>query len=720
MTEHLKTSPCDFAKDPLIPYNHVYVFNDSMSMSSINTCAQQIADYQRSNEFGHNKDDAGYALLFKPGDYTGLNFQVNYYTQLLGLGHYPDDVNFKTSTIESRDNPTHSTTNFWRAIENLSIDSNVIWSVSQGSPLRSVHIKGNLFLSDHGWSSGGFMANVIVDGSVTSGTQQQWCSRNSQYSSESNWATSDFSAYIGDTNPPIASGNDHSKSFAIIEETPEIVEKPSLIFEDGQYKIMLTNKKLKSKGPDQEPSYTTSTNFYITTSTSQEKGKSVVQGINDAISEGKDILFMPGTYELDESIVVSKPVTLLGLGIPTLLAPYNGNPIIKVDKEQGGVKICGLLLDATDNPSHTDTLLQVGTDKDTDNIESSYLYDLLVSVWDLLFGISHTNTDKDTDNIESTYLYDIFCRVGGVGWHGGKTNSCITINNNNVIGDNLWLWRADHGANVGWTGNTADTGLIVNSDNVSMYGLAVEHFQNYQTIWNGDNGAIYFYQSELPYDIPNDNALSGDSLWKSGQGGYSSIKIDTDANTFHGHGIGIYPYYKYRTDDNTLNSAIQINVNSNDIHFTRAMDWIIRGSNIHVKAVIKDVVNDISAGPEASGGGGKARLFEWPSSSSSCGVVKNIVGAPDLSENKVRISWKAPDDPHIPDSYQLVGYNGDIGPSTNQLSVLDVNSESPYVPKNTDHFSYYIKSICGTSTALSGVYEYHEHAPTSPLHSDEL
>jgi formate hydrogenlyase subunit 4 len=34
------------------------------------------------------------------------------------------------------------------------------------------------------------------------------------------------------------------------------------------------------------------------------------------------------------------------------------------------------------------------------------------------------------------------------------------------------------------------------------YGLFVEHFQEFQTVWNGDRGAVYFYQSELPYDPP--------------------------------------------------------------------------------------------------------------------------------------------------------------------------------------------------------------------------
>ena len=80
------------------------------------------------------------------------------------------------------------------------------------------------------------------------------------------------------------------------------------------------------------------------------------------------------------------------------------------------------------------------------------------------------------------------------------------VNSDNVIGDHMWIWRADHGSGVGWTTNTADNGLVVNGDNVTMYGLFVEHYQKYQTIWNGNGGRTYFYQNEMPYDPPNQAA----------------------------------------------------------------------------------------------------------------------------------------------------------------------------------------------------------------------
>ena len=93
-------------------------------------------------------------------------------------------------------------------------------------------------------------------------------------------------------------------------------------------------------------------------------------------------------------------------------------------------------------------------------------------------------------------LYDIFCRSAGAAV--GKTDCMVTIHSNDVVGDNFWLWRADHGSGVGWNCQNKPTGLTVNGDNVTLYGLFVEHCQEYQTVWNGNGGRVYFYQSEMP------------------------------------------------------------------------------------------------------------------------------------------------------------------------------------------------------------------------------
>ena len=40
--------------------------------------------------------------------------------------------------------------------------------------------------------------------------------------------------------------------------------------------------------------------------------------------------------------------------------------------------------------------------------------------------------------------------------------------------------------------------MPVNGNNVTAYGLAVEHYQQDETVWNGQGGTVIFYQNEKP------------------------------------------------------------------------------------------------------------------------------------------------------------------------------------------------------------------------------
>jgi len=99
----------------------------------------------------------------------------------------------------------------------------------------------------------------------------------------------------------------------------------------------------------------------------------------------------------------------------------------------------------------------------------------------------------------------------------------------------VWLWRADHGNQVGWAENTCDTGLQVTGEDVTVYGLFVEHTQKHQTIWDGERGRVFFYQSEMPYDPPSPEA------WRSPTGeGYASYKINDRVKAHDAWGLGVY------------------------------------------------------------------------------------------------------------------------------------------------------------------------------------
>jgi hypothetical protein len=197
---------------------------------------------------------------------------------------------------------------------------------------------------------------------------------------------------------------------------------------------------------------------------------------------------------------------LLGLGLATLLAEQGSAAIVVADVP--GVAIAGLLIDA--GPVETPVLVQVGP-----------------------------RGAKRDHSRNPTLLADIFFRVGGA--TVGKAQTCLEINSHHVIGDHLWIWRADHGdreggrVHVGWTESTADHGLIVNGDDVTIHGLFVEHFQKYQVTWNGERGRTFFYQCELPYDPPSQAAyMAGKTR------GWAAYKVADTVMAHEATGLGIY------------------------------------------------------------------------------------------------------------------------------------------------------------------------------------
>lgn len=129
----------------------------------------------------------------------------------------------------------------------------------------------------------------------------------------------------------------------------------------------------------------------------------------------------------------------------------------------------------------------------------------------------------------------------------------VRVHSGNVYGDNLWLWRADHVALADGEGPNfpgisrrfrqtvggeceARNGLVVtkNAVNVTMVGLAVEHATEDQTVWEGEDGKVYFYQCELPYDA--DETFAAD-----GRAGY---RIGPDVTRHDASGLGIYSNFR--------------------------------------------------------------------------------------------------------------------------------------------------------------------------------
>ncbi len=483
---------------------NVVVFDPSMPSARIQSTLDAIFAEQEKNQFGCQR----YAVLFKPGTYSN-DVNVGFYTQILGLGSTPDAVEINGAVHVEADwfPPNNATQNFWRGAENLSVNpvgGTDQWAVSQASPYRRMHVRGDLRL-DHGggWSSGGWISDTKIDGQIRSGSQQQWISRDSQFGG---WNGSTWNmVFVGVHGAP--AGTFPHPPYTTVDQTPVVREKPCLqIDESGQYWVFVPALRTGTSGVtwahDSAPGVSVPIDqFFIA------KPGATASEINAALTAGLNLLITPGVYHLDQPLHVTRPDTVvLGLGIATLV-PDGGIAAIKVD-DVDGVEIAGLLIDAGTTSSAI--LMQVG------------------------------DPESDADHSANpTSLHDVFFRIGGAA--AGRARTSLVINSNDVIGDHLWLWRADHGADdshVGWTANTADTGLVVNGNDVTVYGLFVEHFQKTQVTWNGNGGRTYFFQNEMPYDVP-DQA----SWMNGGAEGYAAYEVAPDVISHEAWGLGSYCFF---------------------------------------------------------------------------------------------------------------------------------------------------------------------------------
>ena len=481
----------------------VIIFDPAMPMTTVQGKCDTVFKQQERSQFGKNR----YALLFKPGTYT-VDVNVGYYTHVIGLGMLPDDAQI-TGAVHAEGDwfRGNVTQNFWRACENLAIipaeDNTNRWAVSQAAPFRRMHIKGNLVLHDGGWASGGFISDSKIDGRVNSGPQQQWYSRNSEFGE---WRGNNWNmVFQGIINPPEGIWPD--SAFTIIKKTPVIREKPFLyIDKSDNYFVFVSSLRKDAIGNSWSSGEPMGKSIPIDQFYIIHAGKDSAESINAALQQNKNLLFTPGIYYLGQSIKITRSGTIvLGLGIPTLI-PENGNPVMEV-ADVDGVQIAGILFDA--GAKESPTLLQIGEEG-----------------------------SKKDHSANPISLHDVFCRVGGM--TAGMAATSLKINSNNVIGDHFWIWRADHGSGVGWEVNKALNGLVVNGNDVTIYSLFVEHYQEYQTLWNGNGGRCYFYQCELPYDPPDQ------SSWEhNGINGWAGYKVSDSVVSHEAWGLGVYAFLRH-------------------------------------------------------------------------------------------------------------------------------------------------------------------------------
>ena len=483
---------------------NVLVFNPSMPSAEIQQQIDRIYAVQQHNEFGLQRN----ALLFLPGEYH-IDVPVGFYTQIVGLGASPDAVHITGNVHADASLPhNNATCTFWRAAEGFSVTPTagvMQWAVSQAVPFRRMHVLGNLVLHQHrGWASGGWISDSLIDGNTDSGSQQQWFTRNSEWAS---WTGSNWNmVFLGVVHSP--AGEWPAPPYTKIAQTPVVREKPFLAIDtQGRWSVRVPALRTDSVGITWRGGNTPGRSIPLSRFYIARPGTDTAATINAQLARGKHLLLTPGIYELAGPIRVTRPgAIVMGLGFATL-KPANGTAAITTS-DVDGIILAGLLIDA--GPVKSPVLVEIGPQ-----------------------GSSSSHAKNPIS------LHDIFVRVGGAGV--GRAVVDLRINSNDTIVDHTWIWRADHGAGVGWDQNLSTNGLVVNGNNVTAYGLFVEHHQQFQVLWNGNGGRTYFYQSEIPYD-PTDQASFTSA---AGVNGWASYKVADAVSTHEAWGLGIYSVFRH-------------------------------------------------------------------------------------------------------------------------------------------------------------------------------
>jgi len=512
---------------------NVTIFDPSMPVADIQAKLDAAYAQQVNAEMGTNR----YAFLFKPGTYgtdaQPLQIKAGYYTEVSGLGASPNDVviNGKVEVYNRclTENGTANClalVNFWRTLSNLSIKVNGagqdgcraganFWAVSQAVSLRRLNVDGGFTLMDYctagpQYASGGFIADSQFGG-VTNGSQQQWLTRNSKVG---NWSNAVWNQVFAGVEGAPDDATFPNPPYTTLAKTPLSREKPFLFVDaKGKYAVRVPSAHRDTSGVSWDEDLTSGrtiplSDFFVAKPSDPE------WLINANLLLGKNLLFTPGVYNIDQTIHVLRPnQVVLGIGHATLTAVNGATPIKVADVP--GVIIAGVTIDA--GLKESKNLLQVGNKHG--------------------LGISSASNP--------TTLSDVYFRVGGP--HIGKVDTALEVNSDNVLIDHTWVWRGDHGVEgftegvngdtQRWRTNTGRYGAVINGDNVTATGLFVEHFQKYNTVWNGEKGVTVLYQNELPYDPPTQ------ADWMNGTvKGYAGYKVGDKVRNHALYGAGVYVF----------------------------------------------------------------------------------------------------------------------------------------------------------------------------------
>ena len=336
-----------------------------------------------------------------------------------GLGLSPNDVVINGSIYArnqcSGSNNCIALVNFWRSLSNLTINVNTpgfgcyngeFWAVSQAAPMRRVHVNGFATLMDYctppSFASGGFIADSEFDGdTIVNGSQQQWIVRNSKIDGWTNGVWNQvFSGVVGAPAQCFPSQSWCGGPYTTVVTSPVTREAPYLYVDsNGHYNVFVPSAQQNTVGATWAAGAPSGLSIPIE-SFFVAKATDSAATINRALATGKNLILTPGIYQLNQSIQVARPDSVvLGLGFPTLI-PQNGIVSMTVTRAKG-MMVSGIIFDA--GATNSPVLLQVGSG----------------------------NPRSDNEASDPSALHDVFFWIGGA--QAGSATASLIVNSNNVI-----------------------------------------------------------------------------------------------------------------------------------------------------------------------------------------------------------------------------------------------------------------------------------------------
>jgi len=477
---------------------------------------------------------------------------VGFYTQVVGTSATLPTV---ASLVAPSNHQGGSTHTFMRAAERLHVtQSSAVWSTSQGCALRSTVFDGDLKLSADGndWGSGGFISDVHVTGTLDMGIQQQFLVKASTVGSLT--ASSDswnllFMGVEGVTPP----SGDQERYISVLPQTKaDTRQKPYLQYDQGAWTVQVPHPEPSRTGYN-PPSGATSVPIdqcvvWSVPSGSQaeagaEAGAARADGVRThvtpASTSAKCVIITPGIYTIAEEVrFEGDGAVVLALGFATFSCATTSKCVTVAADD---VSFSGLLLDAAQTDIRQTT--------------------------DPLFNVVGARAS----------LFDIYARIIAQQNALVRADVMVHVTGHDATLDNTWLWHADHDP---WTTSTQSSqshahalamlrsskawatadehsqrqqeqrlresaplsawpyrtdscyskhALLVDGAGFTVFALLAEHTHDDVVVWNGDRGATYLFQCEVPY------YATGPNGWDA-----SKVAYRVTASIHEGYALGGY------------------------------------------------------------------------------------------------------------------------------------------------------------------------------------